>query len=80
MNQDALTALRKEVIDAIYGQSNWLDSMTVAVPEQVEPTLWVRTVETMLADLHLDGVDVAVECDCTEAPWLRSFELKPGWA
>lgn len=80
MNDEVLDALRKEVVDAIYGQSDWLESMVVGLPAGVDADEWTRVVEMMLADLQLDAVDVTIDESVRKAPWLRSFELKPGWA
>jgi len=80
MSELILDALRKEVMDTIYGQRDWLDAMTVAKPAAEAPTEWVRKVERMLSELHLDGVDVTIAEGETGPPWLRSTKLTPGWS
>ncbi|MEZ4317152.1 MAG: hypothetical protein R3F61_06600 [Myxococcota bacterium] len=80
MNQRALDTLRREVVAAIYGQDQWLESIVVGLPAGVDAKAWAGVVEAMLCDLQLDGVDVTIAAEATSAPWLQGFELKPGWS
>ena len=79
MLQHQLDHFRREVVDAVYGQKEWLDAITVGVPEDCDATVWKREVQAVLVDLHLDGVDVTLDRTSHQAPWIRALELGPGW-
>ena len=80
MDVEALDQLREEVVAHVYGQKQWLLALAVTCPRKEDPDAWRREVDQLLFDLQIDGVDVSIDGRADQGPWIRRYELGPGWA
>jgi hypothetical protein len=78
MSSNPIDPLRREVLALMKTQPDWLDGLFVALPAGLEPRDWKKSIDEMLCDLGVDGVDVRV-VDAEGPPWVQNCATKPGW-